>query len=668
MESLEENIEQQINFGLNKTSPEPQVFMNLKEKHVNEAKYLSYVDQLHTKMNSNDEEILDLKENESSSEMYSQHRLQSSSTENNKSTMRFEETQGKLFIVKKIDDINTVKIPTLDLDNIIEKQKRKMYPYNMNKEGEIIELTNKASSIDTHNDEDAIIIYDEQDQDDDSESFKIDDTQNNKHSNLFNSSFMSNLSSMQKSPKQKEAKQTISEHILKASEVDDHSNHNSFLDQELNIDSIPCDKSSYQVEINNVDDKSDKSDIGFALDFFDSADGIDQINQEISPFWGIQDELQVMNNGKDEDTNIFSCDSEEDINNLNNFLSNSKQIVEHNKSREHQNNVLGDKEGKAKSVPANQHCIDEDHITFGKEGCEIMDGEEIINAFDQILLKEDYSNNLGQDENKIRNKSVVIPRSSVLLKNKKNIQKRNADQKKAFKNFSVSPSKIVYASKNTNVTKDGSCEKAYKSKVQNKGDSTKNFKKSKINFKSNKVLLRDESNQSINDWINKSKIKLNRSKIVPFKFVKQKKTLNENHSEQYGAKSKHMKSNSTVENMNKHVPSGVKQIINVNKVKVIKSDKNQELKMKGRKLNLRFKDFAHKKNLMENNSLSRVIPSDEKVNRSCFLKVRADWDYINNTSGVNAADYSTNSQVVHPQKNSVKMPSSLFQINQRRFW
>ena len=67
-----------------------------------------------------------------------------------------------------------------------------MYPFNLNSKGEIVELTNKESSLETHNDEDAIIIYDENDQEEDSEIIKSNKNQNN--GNLFNSSFFSNLS------------------------------------------------------------------------------------------------------------------------------------------------------------------------------------------------------------------------------------------------------------------------------------------------------------------------------------------------------------------------------------------------------------------------------------------------------------------------------------------
>ena len=67
-----------------------------------------------------------------------------------------------------------------------------------------------------------------------------------------------------------------------------------------------------------------------------------------------------------------------------------------------------------------------------------------IDTFDEVLMKNDY-NHYDDEESKIRNKSVVIPRSSILLKNKKNMQKRNQEIKQSdsfIKNYSVSPSKI----------------------------------------------------------------------------------------------------------------------------------------------------------------------------------------------------------------------------------
>ena len=110
------------------TSPKPQINLDFKTQKQQEEQYLSYVEEIHSKINSKnfDEEEPEL--NESSSEIYSEHRLRSSSSEK-KSSIKFEETQGKLYVVKQIDDSKTVKIPQLDLDNIIQKQKKKfLYP------------------------------------------------------------------------------------------------------------------------------------------------------------------------------------------------------------------------------------------------------------------------------------------------------------------------------------------------------------------------------------------------------------------------------------------------------------------------------------------------------------------------------------------------------------
>lgn len=226
--------------------------LDVEEQKENEAKYLSYVDELHSRMNSKSFHGPEPVENESESEIYSQHRLRSSSSEK-ASTLRLEKTQGKLYVVKKIDDLKTVKIPQLDLDNIIEKQKRKMYPFNINTQGELVELSNRESSMDTHNDEDAIIIYDEKDQEDDFGSFNNDlDNKNKQHSNLFNSSLFSDLSSVHKSIQElepelkgernlEEIKQEDTSNMNTMIMVDDwkeYSAHNSFLDQELNIESI----------------------------------------------------------------------------------------------------------------------------------------------------------------------------------------------------------------------------------------------------------------------------------------------------------------------------------------------------------------------------------------------------------------------------------------------
>lgn len=237
--------------NFNKTLLELEMCFDVEEQKENEAKYLSYVDELHSRMNSKSFHGPEPVENESESEIYSQHRLRSSSSEK-ASTLRLEETQGKLYVVKKIDDLKTVKIPQLDLDNIIEKQKRKMYPFNINTQGELVEISNRESSMDTHNDEDAIIIYDEQDQEDDFGSFNELDNKNKQPSNLFNSSLFSDLSSVHKSIQKQEAEfkgekdyedfkhedESNGNTMIIVDDKKDYSTHNSFLDQELNIESI----------------------------------------------------------------------------------------------------------------------------------------------------------------------------------------------------------------------------------------------------------------------------------------------------------------------------------------------------------------------------------------------------------------------------------------------
>ena len=174
-----------------RTHEQPLLSLDDEIEPIKDEKYLNFIDQCHVRMNSKAFEDIETIKKESSSEIYSGHRLQSSSSEK-ESTLCFEETQGRLYVVKKIDDNNKIKIPHLDLGGIIEKQKKKMYPFNLNSKGEMVELTNKESSLETHNDEDAIIIYDEKDQEEDSEIFQSKNNQN--QGNFFNSSFFSNLS------------------------------------------------------------------------------------------------------------------------------------------------------------------------------------------------------------------------------------------------------------------------------------------------------------------------------------------------------------------------------------------------------------------------------------------------------------------------------------------
>lgn len=144
-----------------------------------------------------------------------------------------------------------------------------MYPFNINTEGEIIELSNKASSIDTHNDEDAIIIYDEQDQESSNvESFK---NQNKKHSNLFNSSFMSDLSSVHNSKKKDFLKSIHGEQNIESFKnfgsndknnamIILEDNNDSFLDKELNLDSIPFDTGLNDDSLGIIQDDVDQFD------------------------------------------------------------------------------------------------------------------------------------------------------------------------------------------------------------------------------------------------------------------------------------------------------------------------------------------------------------------------------------------------------------------------
>jgi hypothetical protein len=505
---------------------------------------------MHVRINSKTYNGLEPLETHSPSESSSDHRLRSSSSDK-QSTLKFEENHGKLFVVKQIDEEKTVKIPQLDLDNIIQKQKRKMYPFNINTQGEIIELTNKASSLDTHNDEDAIIIYDEQDQEDDTESFKLNGNDDKKHSNLFNSSFFSDLSSVHQSKHKNELQihaeqefedlkklSTDNNKIIIIDEIDDHSNQNSFLDQELNIDDIPFENEGNNHTISIIEDddeKYNKDTVGTASGFFnDEINGFER-EDETSPFSGIQ----IMNIDKAKEVrqnNFMRSDPSENINNLNHFLSSSK-IKSSKASRDQEINKLHVNDGKSKSVPAEDREIDRDHVTFGKESTEVLDHEETdYQAFEDIIMKQNYTENYDKDaDSKIRNKSVVIPRSSILLKNKKNIQKRNLealytsnerDKDRQTKNYSVSPSKIVFVPKKSASKERQSDYSSIKESI--KYTSLKHLNKAKINFKSVKHLKNDDSNNSVNDSHQK--------KVGPFKFVKSKKSTPIQHIENFGSK------------------------------------------------------------------------------------------------------------------------------------
>lgn len=539
----------QEKFNLAKTSPEHHPILDLGDQE-DEAKYLSYVDELHSKINSKsfhaDEHV-----EESSSEKYSEHRLRSSSSEK-ESTLNFEETQGKLFVVKKINDAKTIKIPQLDLGNIIEKQERKMYPFNINTRGELVELTNKASSIDTHNDEDAIIIYDEQDQEEDDDDFlKSMDNPDKKHSNLFNSSFFSDLSSVHQSKQKEEpkikAEQDFSEIQQNSKKddntmimVDDHgvsSNHNSFLDQDLNIDAIPFDDHFDDDTISIIQketDKSDKNILEAALGYFqeEKDNNFEENDDKDKKLLGTQKTKNTSSNPGLRENNFMRTGSDDKLTSIEQYLKKGSRIKSIQNSREH-TNELNNKDVKAKSVPAEERKMTEDQITFSKEGCNIMNqNDQAIKDFGQIMMKDDYNHHYDEDDAKFRNKSVVIPRSSILLKNKKNIQKRNAEQtNKGFKNYSVSPSKIVFASKQHQTQKeiDDNCDHEAKVLSNMKAAPFKNMNKGKINLKNIHLPGKDDhNNQSVNDSIKKKKIKFVKNKAIPFKFVSNKKTKDGN--------------------------------------------------------------------------------------------------------------------------------------------
>jgi len=143
-------------------------------------------------------------------------------------------------------------------------------------------------------------------------------------------------------------------------------------------------------------------------------------------------------------------------------------------------------------------------------------------------MKDEYKSHYEDEENKQRNKSVVIPRSSILLKNKKNIQKRNVEiqNSKSLKNYSVSPSNIVFAPKRGQRGTENNPEYYNEEKIipNIKNVPFKNLNRAKINFKnSNTFQNSDGSNQNISDSIKKSKIKFVRNKIAPFKFIKNKR-------------------------------------------------------------------------------------------------------------------------------------------------
>lgn len=97
--------------------------------------------------------------------------------------------------------------------------------------------------------------------------------------------------------------------------------------------------------------------------------------------------------------------------------------------------------------------------------------------FERNILEQDYKEYDQEEENKLKNKSVVIPRSSILLKNKKNIRKLKANKKekgRAMKNYSVSPSQIMF---NSHFLNSKDMEHNNESKDQIKYTSLKNYNK-----------------------------------------------------------------------------------------------------------------------------------------------------------------------------------------------
>ena len=106
-------------------------------------------------------------------------------------------------------------------------------------------------------------------------------------------------------------------------------------------------------------------------------------------------------------------------------------------------------------------------------------------------------------------------------------------------------------------------------------------------------------------------------------------------------------------------------------VKVMKTDISQDFKMKGRKLNLRLKEFSQKKSLFDyewSNKVSSSYQSDIKNNKIINSQMDQNSDYVDDSKKVtNLSNYNTNSLVVHPKgREENKALSSLFSINQRR--
>ena len=448
-------------------------------------------------------------------------------------------------MVKKLADGQTVNIPQLDLEGIIKKQSRKMYPFNINTQGELVELTDKESSLDTHNDEDAIIIYDEQDQEDDMDSFKK-GNEEQKYSDLFNSSFFSDLSSVQKSKKKDEPQIQIEkdfDELLNDKDfndkeiiINDKGDHNSFLDQDLNIDSIQLDekKEDYTVSVIEKEEKrSNKNILEAALGLL--SDENTGMNDNYSKSLKKHNENEAKL-GEVRNNNFMRTDSQEKMSKLNQFVAQTKKLNKLQESRDDHSNILNLNEIKCKSVPADNREILNDHPTFGYQAGAYKNEEPMpndYNAFEKSMKEQKSSSEYSKDEeSKIRNKSVVIPRSSILIKNKKNIQKLNTDskdQERFIKNYSVSPSRLMMNSKHPNLRENEEDKDDYKDKI--KYTSLKNYSKAKINFKSSNALNKDSSLSNLKQSSKKKK------RPIPFKFIKSKKNPASEQYSNYAAKS-----------------------------------------------------------------------------------------------------------------------------------
>ncbi|CAI2366530.1 unnamed protein product [Moneuplotes crassus] len=659
---------------LNKTSPEPEMYLNTEEQNEIDVKYLTYVEEMHEKINSKQFYGLEPEVNGSPSEIYSENRLHSSSSEKMESARKIEDPEGNLFVITEAAGGQTVQIPHLNLGRIIKKQKRKMYPFNINTNGELIEVTNKESSLDTFNDEDAMIIYDEKDQED-AKSLDL-DNEDPKHSNLFNSSFFSDLSSVHKVKNNDEAQIQIErdfEDFLKTDnersrmhldEEESHmNNHNSFLDQELNIDSVHFDHSNItkNTGLIKIQGCANKNMVESSLGIFDDETGRFCDEKEKS-------------SQKDQET------SEKDSSKFCNVkLSNFVTYGDSLESRKLQ------EKSSSKSILASQkyhnnyvqsQCKTEESITqsaleapqkvtrdptFGKEDNDSQCPSAVVEnyeEFEKSIMEKHICQYTEEEESKIRNKSVVIPRSSILLKNKKNVKKCKEDKERTIKNNSVSPSRIMLNS-NLKLTQAGTENEGPKDQIKYK--SLKNYNKGRINFKSSKILTGDNSMNCLNESLNKRTSKL----------VKHKKKDSISNIDL----------NIKKENSRKSLQNGAKPSINIQKVKIMKSNLNQDFKMKGRKLNLRFKDFSKNeqnraklktradpsKNLKVNKTVPHKPYSGQKVQSKPIGKENKSFKSgINQISCEEVKPFS-NSSIPVPQKCEKKVSSNLFQVNKRRF-